>query len=73
MDFIDSDKLVTHLGDVLGVPSKVMRSPQEVQALRQQRAQAQQEQQNQQQMMEAAQAGGQVAPLVKELNGQQGS
>ena len=73
MDYIDSDKLVTHLGDVLGVPSKVMRSPQEVQALRQQRAQAQQEQQNQQQMMEAAQAGGQVAPLVKELNGQQGS
>lgn len=71
MDYIDSDRMVQHLGDVLGVPSKVMRSTQQVQEIRQQRQQAQQQAQEQEQMMQTAQAGGQVAPLVKELNGQQ--
>jgi hypothetical protein len=67
MDFIDSDRMVNHLASVLGVPSKVIRSVDEVQAIRQQRAAAQQQAAQQQQDMQLAEAGGKVAPLVKEL------
>jgi hypothetical protein len=67
MDFIDSDKMVSHLAKVLGVPSKVIRSVDEVQAIRQQRQAAQQQAAQQQQDMQMAEAGGKVAPLVKEL------
>ena len=68
MDFIDNDKMVNHLATVLGVPSKVMRSTQEVESIRQQRQAAQQAAAEAQQQMQAAEAGGKVAPLVKELN-----
>jgi hypothetical protein len=68
MDFIDSDKMVSHLASVLGVPSKVIRSVDEVQNLRKQRAAAEQQAAQAQQDMQLAEAGGKVAPLVKELN-----
>ena len=60
--------MVNHLATVLGVPSKVMRSTQEVESIRQQRQAAQQAAAEAQQQMQAAEAGGKVAPLVKELN-----
>ena len=39
MDYVDTDKLVKHLAEILGVPSKVIRSDGEVEELRNQRAQ----------------------------------
>ena len=68
MDFIDTDKMVKHLADILGVPSKVVRSADEVMQIRKQRAEAQQAQAQAQQDMQTAEAGGKVAPLVRELN-----
>jgi Zn-dependent peptidase ImmA (M78 family) len=68
MDFIDTDKMVKHLADILGVPSKVVRSANEVMQIRKQRAEAQQAQAQAQQDMQTAEAGGKVAPLVRELN-----
>jgi hypothetical protein len=68
MDYLDSDKLVNHLAKVLGVPSKVIRSVEQVEQMRQQRAAAEQQAAQAQQDMQLAEAGGKVAPLVKELN-----
>jgi len=68
MDYLDSDKLVNHLAKVLGVPAKVIRSVEQVEQMRKQRAAAEQQAAQAQQDMQLAEAGGKVAPLVKELN-----
>ena len=68
MDYLDSDKLVKHITDVLGVPRKVLRSDQEVASIRQQQAELAQQQAEIQEAQQVAEAGGKVAPLVKELN-----
>ena len=68
MDYIDSDKLVQHITDILGVPKKVLRSGQEVEQIRAEKAQAMQEQAEIQQAQQLAEAGGKAAPLLKALN-----
>lgn len=69
MDYIDSDKLVKHVTDVLGVPRKVLRSDQEVAEIRQQQAEAAQRQAELDETSQLAEAGGKAAPLLKELAG----
>ena len=73
MDYLDSDKLVKHITDVLGVPRKVLRSDQEVAAIREEQAAAAAEQAELDQASQVAEAGGKAAPLLREINsGEQG-
>ena len=66
-DHINMDKLVRHLADIVGVPQKVLKPQNQLNAERQQ-AQAQQEQMQQmQQLQQVAEAGGKIAPLAKAL------
>ena len=67
-DYLDTDKLVKHITDVLGVPRKVLRSDQEVANIRQQQAEMAQQQAELQEAQQVAEAGGKAAPLLKELN-----
>jgi len=66
-DHVDIDQLVRHLADIVGVPAKVLKSQNEVNAIRQQKEQQMMQQQQLAQMQQIAQAGGQVAPLAKAL------
>ena len=66
-DHVNMDKLVKHLMDVVGVPQKVLKTQNEVQAKREQDQQQQEQQQQMAQMQQVAQAGGQIAPLAKAL------
>jgi len=68
MDYLDSDKLVKHITDVLGVPRKILRSDQEVSSIRQEQAEAQSRQAELNEASQMAEAGGKVAPLLKEVN-----
>jgi len=68
MDYLDADKLVKHIADVLGVPRKILRSDQEVATIREQQAAAQQQQAELDQASQLAEAGGAAAPLLKEVN-----
>jgi len=68
MDYLDGDKLVKHITDVLGVPRKVLRSDQEVAEIREQQAEAQAQQAELDRASQMAEAGGKAAPLLKELN-----
>ena len=66
-DHINMDKLVRHLTDIVGVPQKILKPQNQLNAERQQ-AQAQQEQMMQmQQLQQVAEAGGKIAPLAKAL------
>ena len=66
-DYVNIDNLVTHLAEIVGVPSKVLNSKAEVNAMRQQKQQQQDQQMQMQQLQQLAQAGGQIAPLAKAL------
>jgi len=55
LDKINTDKLVDTYGDIVSIPSGIVRSDEDVQALREQRAQAQQAQAQQEQMAMQAQ------------------
>jgi len=66
-DHVDIDQLVRHLADIVGVPAKVLKSQNQVNAIRQQKEQQMMQQQQLAQMQQIAQAGGQVAPLAKAL------
>ena len=68
MDYLDTDKLVKHVTDVLGVPRKVLRSDQEVAAIREQQQEAAAQQQQLDQSSQMAEAGGRAAPFLKEVN-----
>ena len=68
MDYLDPDKLVKHITDVLGVPRKILRSDQEVAMIRQQQMEAAQQQAELDQASQMAEAGGKAAPLLKEVN-----
>ena len=67
MDYIDDDGLVKYLVDVAGMPAKVIRSNEEVAALREQQAQQQQMQAQQQQEMMNAEQAQKAAPMLKVL------
>jgi len=66
-DHIDTDALVSHLADLVGVPAKVLNSQAQVNAIRQQKQQAAQQQQQMQMLNQVSKAGGQIAPLAKAL------
>jgi len=66
-DYVNFDKLVRHLMDIVGVPQKVLKPQSQVNAERQQKEQQQQEMQQMQQLQQVAEAGGKIAPLAKAL------
>ena len=66
-DYVNFDKLVRHLMDIVGVPQKVLKPQSQVNAERQQKEQQQQEMQQMQQLQQVAEVGGKIAPLAKAL------
>jgi len=66
-DYVNFDKLVKHLLDIVGVPQKVLKPQSQVNAERQQKEQQQQQMQDMQTLQQVAEAGGKVAPLAKAL------
>ena len=66
-DYVNFDNLVKHLADIVGVPQKILKSQNEVNAEREQAAAQAAEQQQMAQMQQVAQAGGDIAPLAKAL------
>ena len=66
-DYVNFDNLVKHLADIVGVPQKILKSQNQVNAERQQAQQQQQEMQQMQQLQQVAKAGGDIAPLAKAL------
>ena len=66
-DYINFDKLVGHLMDIVGVPQKILKPMSQVNSERQQKQQQQEQAMQMQQMQQVAQAGGQIAPLAKVL------
>jgi hypothetical protein len=66
-DYVNFDNLVKHLADIVGMPQKLLKSQNEVNAQRQQAQEQQQQMQQMQQLQQVAQAGGDIAPLAKAL------
>ena len=66
-DYVNFDKLVKHLMDIVGVPQKVLKPQSQVNAERQAKEQQQQQMQDMQALQQVAEAGGKVAPLAKAL------
>ena len=66
-DYVNFDNLVKHLVEIVGVPQKILKSQNQVNAEREQKAAQAAEQQQMAQMQQIAQAGGQIAPLAKAL------
>jgi hypothetical protein len=66
-DYVNFDNLVKHLADIVGVPQKILKSQNEVNAQREQAAAQAAEQQQMAQMQQVAKAGGDIAPLAKAL------
>ena len=66
-DHINMDKLVRHLADIVGVPQKILKPQNQLNAERQQAEQQQEEMQQMQQVQQIAEAGGKIAPLAKAL------
>ena len=65
MDYIDDNGMVKEIIDILGLPAKVIKSDQEVEQVRAERAQAEQAAMEQQQLLAETQAAKQAAPLAK--------
>jgi len=66
-DYVNFDNLVKHLADIVGVPQKILKSQNQVNAEREQSAAQAEQQQQMAQMQQVAQAGGDIAPLAKAL------
>jgi len=65
MDYIDDNGMVKQIIEILGIPATVIKSDQEVEQVRAERAQAEQAAMEQQQMLAETQAAKQAAPLAK--------
>tara|TARA_A100000171_G_C2032702_1_gene96600 strand:- start:119 stop:610 length:492 start_codon:yes stop_codon:yes gene_type:complete len=65
IDYLDSDNLIKELISSLSVPAKVIRSQEQVEEIRSQRAEQQAAAQQQQQLQQTAEAAGNAAPFVK--------
>ena len=65
MDYLDTDNLVMHIKDVLGIPAKILKSKGQVQQIRQEQAQQMAQQQQMQQQMQEAEIANKAAPLAK--------
>lgn len=68
MDNVDTDAVVREYNELLGNPQKILRGPEEVQAIREQQAQKLQQEQQMQQMERTAGAMGAAAPAAKVLS-----
>ena len=66
-DYVNFDNLVKHLADIVGMPQKLLKSQNQVNAEREQAAAQAEQQQQMAQMQQVAQAGGDIAPLAKAL------
>ena len=66
-DFVDFDKLIKHLVDIVGVPKKVLKTSAQVNAERQQKQQQMEQMKQMQTLQQTAQAGRDLAPLAKAL------
>ena len=72
MDYIDEDGLVKNIIEILGLPAKVIKSDQQVQEIREGRAQQEAQMAEQQQQMAETEMAKNAAPMAKELlNGSQ--
>jgi hypothetical protein len=65
MDYLDSDKMIQYLVDVLGLPARVIRSSEEVMMVRRQQQQAAEAQAQAEQQAANAEQAGQIAPYIK--------
>lgn len=70
LDNFPFDEWAQMMAQVEGVPAKLVNSPKQVAVLRKSRAEAEQEQQGKEDLMGMAQAGGQMAPLLKVIQGE---
>lgn len=68
MDNLDADETLRTYADLLGIPAKLIKDPQDVAAIREARAQAQQQQAAALQAQQMAQTGQQVAQGAKTLS-----
>ena len=66
-DYINSDKLIKYIFDILGVPGTLLNDDVSVAQKREQDAMAQQQQLQQQQLAQAAESAGKAAPAVREV------
>ena len=69
MDVIDTDKFATELAEIRDVTRKIIRSPEEVEAIREQRAQAEQAQAGAAMGVQAATAAKDMAMAEKTMRG----
>jgi len=67
-DYLDTDNLVNHIKDVLGIPAKILRSKGEVQQIRAEQQNQMMQQQEMQQEMQQAELANKAAPLAKVLS-----
>lgn len=67
IDYIDADGLAKYLMNTLSVPATTIRGDQEVNAIRESRADQQQADQLQQQQLQTAEAMGAAAPMMKAM------
>ena len=70
LDNFDGDKVIQHASDVEGIPSKVMRSTEQVAAIREKRAKLQAIEQQKQDLERLAAGAKDAAPMVGVLGGQ---
>jgi len=68
IDNIDTDMVVREYNELLGNPQKILRGPEEVMAVRQQKAQQLQQEQQMQGLERMASAAGAAAPAGKVLS-----
>jgi hypothetical protein len=66
-DYLDTDNLVSHIKDVLGIPAKVLKSKAEVEQIRAEQQNQMAQQQQMQQDMQQAEIANKAAPLAKVL------
>ena len=65
MDHYDMDALVKHAASILGVPSKVLRSSQEIANMRQERQEQQQAAAEMQEAQQISEVAKNAAPMIK--------
>ena len=66
-DYVDFDKLVKHLMDIVGVPQKVLKTTSQINAEREAKQEQEEQMKQMQDVQSLAKAGGQIAPLAKAL------
>jgi hypothetical protein len=65
LDYLDSDKMVRYLIDVMGLPAEIIRSSEEIAIVRRQQQQQQAMEQQMAQQLQEAEVQNKVAPFIK--------